>query len=298
MKAHLLCIPCTLRSAYGIAAKATESEDLQRRVIAETLKWLSAKMEELMSSCPATLHTYVFRLAQIICGNRDPFLHLKRESNRLAMKLASNLKREWNKISGAEAFRLAAIGATCGNAIDFEVEGHYISLEDLESSLLSCIRCGLAIDDTNKLASSLQKTKLILYLLDNAGEIALDKLFIESIADRYRARILAAVKSGPILNDATLEDALEVGLNDVAEVVTTGSSSVGLNLDECTEDFKRLLKKADMIIAKGQGYYETLTDLEGLINKPIAYMLKAKCEAVAKFIGVPRGSNIIKLRDG
>ncbi|MEM1550978.1 MAG: ARMT1-like domain-containing protein, partial [Candidatus Bathyarchaeia archaeon] len=222
MKAHLLCIPCTLRSAYDIAVKATNNENLQRIIVAETLKWLNNSAESLMNSCPAALHTYVFRLAQKISGNIDPFLRLKRESNKSAMKLASLLRKECNNVSDDEAFKLAAIGATCGNAIDFEVEGHQVPMEGLENSLLDCVRSRLTIDDTNKLTRLLLKAKIILYLPDNAGEIALDRLFVEVLAKRCSARIVAAVKSGPILNDATMEDALEVGLNDVAEVITTG----------------------------------------------------------------------------
>lgn len=293
MKGHLLCIPCTLRAAYDIAIKATENEELQRKVILETLEWMS-RNNNLVNITPAMLHTHVFRLVQRITGNKDPFARLKRESNDIAMNLTPLLEREIEKISFEEAFRLAALGAICGNSIDFEVEGYQVSLKDLERSLLNCLKSGLSLDDTSKLREALSKSKTVLYLLDNAGEVAFDKIFIKFITRNYPVRVLAAVKSGPILNDVTLEDALYVGLDEVADIITTGSDSIGLNLAECSMEFMERLKESDLIIAKGQGYYESLTEIESSLRKPIAYMLRAKCSVVAKSLNVRQGSNVIK----
>ncbi|MBS7639136.1 MAG: ARMT1-like domain-containing protein [Candidatus Bathyarchaeia archaeon] len=294
MRGYLLCIPCTLRAAYDIAIKATEDEELQRRVLLETLRWMNEE-NNLMNITPAMLHTHVFRLVQKITGNRDPFAHLKRESNKLAMKLTPILESEIEKLGPEEAFRLAALGAICGNSIDFEVEGYQVLLEDLERQLLSCLKSGLAIDDTPKLRNALSEAKTVLYLLDNAGEIAFDKTFIKFIVKNYPVKVLAAVKSGPILNDVTMEDALYVGLGEVAEVITTGSDSIGLNPDECSGEFMERLKESDLIIAKGQGYYESLTEIENILKKPIVYMLRAKCSVVARSLNTRQGSNVVKV---
>jgi len=293
MKGDLLCIPCTLRAAYDIATKATENEDLRRRVIAETLKWLN-EGDVLSNMTPAMLHTYVFRLVQKITRNRDPFAYLKKESNKLAMSLAPILRNEIEKQSFRDSFKIAALGAVCGNAIDFEVEGYEVSFGDLERSLLECLKGDLAINDIPNLINALSRSKIVLYLPDNAGEIVFDKIFIQVIVDNFPVKVLAAVKSGPILNDVTMNDALQVGLNEVADVITTGSDSIGLNLNECSEDFLKRLKDVDIIIAKGQGYYESLTEIEHIIRKPIVYMLKAKCSVVAKSLNIIRGSNVIK----
>ncbi|MBS7625041.1 MAG: ARMT1-like domain-containing protein [Candidatus Bathyarchaeia archaeon] len=293
MKGHLLCIPCTLRAAYDIATKATDNEDLHRRVLAETLTWLT-NTDSLLNVPPTMLHTYVFRLVQRITGNNDPFAKLKVESNRVAMRLISILENEIKGKPLAETFRLAVLGAICGNSIDFEVEGYQMSLDDLEKSLISCFRSGLALDDTNMLMEALSRSSKVLYLLDNAGEIAFDKLLMKTISKMYPIKIYAAVKSGPVMNDATMDDALQVGLNDVAEVITTGSTSIGLNLEECSPEFMRHLEEAEVIIAKGQGYYESLTEIEGILKKPIIYMLRAKCSAVARTLNVSKGANVVK----
>ena len=294
MKGQILCIPCTVRATYDIATKATDNEELQMKAVTEVLKWLSEN-HNLLDMTPAMMHTYAFRLVQKITGNNDPFAQLKRESNRIAMKLSPLLRDELARLSFREAFRFAALGAICGNSIDFEVEGYEVTMGDLEESLMKCLRGKLTIDDTPKLMDALSKANRVLYLLDNAGEIAFDKIFIEFITSNYPVKVLAVVKSAPILNDATMEDALQVELNSVAEVITTGSSSIGLNLDECSEEFLRQLGGVDLIIAKGQGYYESVTEIENILRKPIVYMLRAKCLAVAKSLNVHRGANIIKL---
>ena len=294
MKGQILCIPCTVRATYDIATKATDNEELQMKAVTEVLKWLSEN-HNLLDMTPAMIHTYAFRLVQKITGNNDPFAQLKRESNRIAMKLSPLLRDELARLSFREAFKFAALGAICGNSIDFEVEGYEVTMGDLEKSLMKCLRGKLTIDDTPKLMDAISKANRVLYLLDNAGEIAFDKIFIEFITSNYPVKVLAVVKSAPILNDATMEDALQVGLNSVAEVVTTGSSSIGLNLDECSEEFLRQLEGVDLIIAKGQGYYESVTEIENILRKPIVYMLRAKCLAVAKSLNVHPGANIIKL---
>jgi len=294
MKGQILCIPCTVRATYDIATKATDNEELQMKAVTEVLKWLSEN-HNLLDMTPAMIHTYAFRLVQKITGNNDPFAQLKRESNRIAMKLSPLLRDELARLSFREAFKFAALGAICGNSIDFEVEGYEVTMGDLEKSLMKCLRGKLTIDDTPKLMDALSKANRVLYLLDNAGEIAFDKIFIEFITSNYPVKVLAVVKSAPILNDATMEDALQVELNSVAEVITTGSSSIGLNLDECSEEFLRQLERVDLIIAKGQGYYESVTEIENILCKPIVYMLRAKCLAVAKSLNVHPGANIIKL---
>ncbi|MEM1587053.1 MAG: ARMT1-like domain-containing protein [Candidatus Bathyarchaeia archaeon] len=298
MRAHLLCIPCTLRAAYDIARRASDNEEILREAVIETLKWLGGEGERLINITPAAMHTRAFKIVQRVSGNSDPFKSLKKMSNILAMKVVPTLKREINCRRAIEAVKLAALGAVCGNSIDFEVEGYYASIEDLEKTLLDCLKSGLIIDETERLIDALSKSKRILYLIDNAGEIVFDKLFISTLSENYPARVIAAVKSGPILNDATMEDALEVGLHEVAEIITTGNDSIGLNIEESSEDFMRELKGADIIIAKGQGYYESLTEVERDLNKPIIYMLRAKCSVISKSLNVPQGSNIIKFVGG
>jgi len=293
MKTQLLCIPCTVRTAYDIAVKATEDKDLQRKILYETLRWLSEK-HDIMKETPPRLHTYVQRLARRITGNNDPFKELKWKSNEIALKVMRVLEHKCRKRSFEESFRLAVLGTICGNTIDFEVEGHRFSMSNLEDHLLRCLSGSLAVDDTSKLMDAISRSKRIMYLLDNAGEIVFDKFLMRIIKEKYSVKIFAAVKSAPVLNDATLEDAGQIGLEEVAEVITTGNDHIGINLEESSEEFLRRLHEADLIIAKGQGNYESMTEVEHLFSKPIVYVLRAKCVLVAESLGVQQHGNVVK----
>ena len=294
MKAQLLCIPCTVRAAYDIAVKSTVDEALRRKIIYETLRWLAEKYD-LTEITPPRLHTYVQRMARRITGNADPFRELKRKSNMIALRVMRVLERKCEEAKFEDAFKLSVLGTICGNTIDFEVEGHEFSMSRLEEDLKRCLDGCLAIDDTDKFMDALSNSRRILYLLDNAGEIVFDKFLMQIIKVKYPIEIFAAVKAAPILNDATLEDAKQIGLSEVAKVITTGSDHVGVELEESSREFLDLLRNVDLIISKGQGNYESLTDLEHLISKPIVYILRAKCILVAEDLGVQRFGNVVKV---
>jgi len=294
MKGELLCLPCTVRTAHDIAVKATDNEKLQEELIVETMKWLS-QTPNVLNGTPAAFHTRVQRMAKRITGNPDPFKELKKASNEIALRAVKVLEDRCARLGRAEAFRLAALGAICGNTIDFEVEEHKFRMDELESSLCACLDGALAVDDTSKLMESLQRSRKVVYLVDNAGEIVFDKFFIKTITDNYPVKVYAAVKSGPILNDATMDGAEQVGLGEVAEVITTGNDHIGTNLDESSEEFLGHLRSADVVIAKGQGHYESVTEVEDQLPKPIVYVLRAKCSLVAHRLGVPRNANVVKV---
>jgi len=294
MKGELLCLPCTVRTALDIAVKATGDVRLREELVVETMKWLS-QTPNVLNGTPAAFHTHVQRMAKRITGNADPFRELKKASNEIALRAVKVLEKRCTILDFSDAFRLAALGAIWGNTIDFEVEEHKFRMDELESNLCACLDGALAVDDTPKLVKALQRSKDVVYLLDNAGEIVFDKFFIKVIADHFPAKVYAVVKSGPILNDATMDDAEQVGLKEVAKVVTTGNDHIGTNLDESSKEFLEHLHAADVVIAKGQGHYESLTEVESLVPKPIAYVLRAKCSLVADKLGVQRNANIVKI---
>lgn len=293
MKAGLMCIPCTVRAAFDIACRATENPEEREEILKETMSWL---LKLNYSSTPAAgLHTHVCRLARRISGNEDPFREAKRASNELSGRLVASLG--WIKnLGGREGLSKAARAAILGNLIDFEVQDHSFSFDDLVLKLEKYLEEPLGIDDSDSLDRALRRSEIVLYLLDNAGEVAFDKLLIEFIRSKYETRVWAVAKSGPVLNDATLEDVEEVKLTEsVDRVLTSGNDCVGVCMEYASEDFLAALKSCDMIIAKGQGNYETLTEVEGDLNKDICYLLRAKCPLVAEALGVPVGSGVIKV---
>ena len=126
----------------------------------------------------------------------------------------------------------------------------------------------------------------ILYLADNAGEIVFDKILIEQLGPE---KIKLAVKGGPVINDATIEDVEETGLTDLVRVISNGNDAPGTILGLCSEEFRHSFEEADLIIAKGQGNYESLSDFD----KNIFFLLKAKCPVVANHLGCEVGSTVL-----
>lgn len=295
MRGRPLCIPCTVRTAYDVAARATSDEELQAEAVMEAVRWLS-EIKRIGDYTPAELHTHIYRIAKRVTGNPDPFHPVKRLSNRVAMGILPTLKERIGSCGNfEEAFHLALMGAICGNTIDFEVEGYKPSMGLLERSIARCLGGTFSIDDAGVLMDLLSRSRRVIYLLDNAGEIAFDRLLIEIILERYSPDLWAVVKEGPILNDATMEDAVEVGLTEVVNVVTTGNDHIGLRMEGTSEMFRSLLEGADLIIAKGQGYYESIPEVQPPIQKPICYVLRAKCILVAEALGVPLQGNVVKV---
>jgi uncharacterized protein with ATP-grasp and redox domains len=129
--------------------------------------------------------------------------------------------------------------------------------------------------------------KDILYIADNAGEIVFDRLLIKQIGPE---KITFVVKGGPIINDATIEDAQAAGLTDLMKVIDTGDDAPGTILEFCSEDFQHCFEAADLVIAKGQGNYETLSN----IDKNIFFLVKAKCPVIARDLGCEVGETILQ----
>jgi len=127
----------------------------------------------------------------------------------------------------------------------------------------------------------------ILYLGDNAGEIVFDRLLIERLP---RAKVTFAVKGSPVINDATMEDAEAVGLTELVNVVTNGSDGPGTILESCSPQFRERFDRADLIVAKGQANYESLSD----VDKPIFFILKAKCPVIARDLDCEIGEMILR----
>jgi hypothetical protein len=151
----------------------------------------------------------------------------------------------------------------------------------------------LAVDRTWEIYKLLRKSESVLFLTDNAGEIAFDTILVKEIR-RLGPKVTVAVKSSPILDDALLSDAYEVGMDKVADkIVTTGSNSVGLFLEEVSAEFRECWQNSDLILAKGMGYYETLTEIN--LGKPTGNLLTAKCNPVAQSVGVKKESHLALL---
>ena len=291
MNVELRCISCILNRGYLQIQEATDDEDLQFKTLSSILSFLA---EEFMPTAnPAYLGTKRDRLIRDLTGNPDPYQQKKRISNQKALDVLPLATSIISKEGSPELkFRKACLSAIVGNIIEFDLPDNPFKFTDLEN-LIKQAEEDLAIDDLLQIFQKAKKAKTVLYLTDNAGEIALDTLLVQELKNLGN-HVTVAVKSGPILNDATMEDAQKVGMDKIAnKVISTGSDSVGLFPGEFSEEFLKIYRSVDFVIAKGMGHAETLTELELLV--PHALLLRTKCCSVANHFNVGTGKNIAKL---
>jgi len=291
MKVSFECALCLFQRGYIEIIEAAEDPELRLKAVSQLFKLLADNFTP--ETIPAVLGTMRDRVIKHATGNPDPYVEKKRLSNIEAMKvlsLAESIISESK--SQEERFRKACLCAIVGNIIEFNIPGHNFSFNDLEKIILEA-ESNLAIDDIDEAFEIIGKSNLIVYLTDNAGEIALDMLLVRELK-RLGKKVIVAVKGEPVYNDATIEDALFVGIDKVADkVITTGSDMMGLISSECSQEFLEAYNSADFIIAKGMGNAETLTETE--LKAPHLLLLRAKCINVANYFGVERDKNIAKL---
>lgn len=277
--------------AYKEICYATRDPELRLKTMIEVIKLLARELGP--EAVPAIVGTLRDRLIKRMTGNPDPYKAVKELSNRAALRLLPWAERYIEDADDEfERFRRAGLCAIVGNAMEFDILGHEFKVEDL-SGLLASAEQNLAIDELRAIYEVAKKARDVLYLTDNAGEIAFDVLLVRELKN-LGARVVVAVKEEPCINDALLEDAKAVGMADVAdELITTGTDTVGLVLEWASPECLRAYEGAGLVVAKGMGNIETLTEYEH--SKPIAFLLYTKCETIASHLGVERKKCVAKL---
>jgi hypothetical protein len=291
LKVEAECAACILSRASAEATEATANPALRFRVMTELLRLLSKEFRP--TAVPADLGTKRDSLIKRITGNNDPYKRSKRISNEKALKLLPYVRKLVEEgYAQQDRFKKACLCAMVGNMIEFDIPGHKFTFTSLRKSFREAGK-DLVIDDTDKIYELAKKANTVLYLADNAGEIVFDTLLVEQLKN-MGLNVTVAVKGGPVINDATLEDAEVSGMSKIADrIITTGTDAVGLPLKEVSAEFLDVYNSVDIVFAKGMGYVETLTELK--LKKPHALLFRTKCNPVANFFGAEREKNIAKL---
>ncbi len=231
---------------------------------------------------PPKFQSILNRRFREIIGVNDPFEKEKMESNSIALQLYKKWKPLVKKDN--KPFNLALRLSIAGNIMDYGANNNF----DINNTIQEVLNAPFAINDSSILESRLKKANKILFIGDNAGEIVFDKLFIESCLKNKQ--VFYAVRGMPVLNDSTILDAEAVGMNKVAQIISNGNDAPSTILSECSYEFKKIYKTADLIISKGQG------NLEGLLeenNPKIFFLLMVKCLVIGELLGVEKGSFVV-----
>ena len=292
MKTYLDCIPCFFKQALEAARLAKAGPKTQKRILDKLAKSI---LNFPLTSSPPEMGRVIYGLVRKETGKGDPYKKLKAKSNTLALKLYGRLKK---KVSSSRDRLLAALElAIAGNIIDYGAKNSLNVDKELKKILSeeheTIKKENKAIFNYPEFKHALKNAETILYLADNAGETVFDRILIEEIKrlDKNK-KIIYAVKEKPIINDALMEDAYRCGINKVASIISNGLDVPGTILSLCSKEFLKFYKEADMIISKGQGNFEALSDAK----KPIFFLFMAKCPVIAKDVGCSIGDIILNFK--
>ncbi|MFO7850903.1 MAG: damage-control phosphatase ARMT1 family protein [Bacteroidota bacterium] len=269
MKTYLDCFPCFIEQALRAGRLVTDDERLIKELVdsvGESFKNIS------LESSPPEMGEFIYGKIREMTGIDDPYREIKKSNINEALAIYPDVKKMLDK---AEDRLLVAIRlAIAGNIIDFAFGEKF----DLKHDIERILEQEFAIFHYNEFKEHLDNVSSILYIGDNAGESVFDRLLIEELGKP----VTYVVRGKPIINDVTMEDAVDSGLDRVAELISSGSTAPGAVLRLCNDEFLKRFEKAEMIISKGQGNYEALSD----VKKTIFFLLKAKCKMISKDLGV------------
>jgi len=271
MNNSLDCIPCFIRQALEACRFVTDDPAVHEQVVREVLL-LAAEMDH--AQCPPVIGQKIHRRLRQITGIEDPYRAVKDRSNKMILDMTNNLKKRVE--SSPNRFAMAVRLAIAGNVIDYAVNGCPDEMElrrAVEQSIGAPLR-----GDINIFRQAVAEADSILYLADNAGEIVFDRLLIEQLP---MERVTLAVRGAPVINDATRIDAQTADLNELVKVIDNGSDAPGTIVPDCSPAFQKRFDQADLVIAKGQGNFETLCN----IPKNIFFLFKVKCPFIGQRIG-------------
>lgn len=277
------CIPCLIRQAYEVSSLLTDDVKLQQQIIRFALEDLSdITFEENAPYLSMRLHQYVKQ----VTGNPDPYKPYKVKFNQIAEEMIGKFQLRDLIRQSDDPFDIACRLSIAGNIIDFGL-GVELDAESVDQSIQESLKAAIFGLSTRDLHQRVQTARNIMILADNAGEIVFDKLLVEQLP---RDRVVYVVKGGPIVNDATMEDAVDVGMDQLVQVIDNGMEAQGTMFDGVSDTFMQAYHAADLIIAKGQANYETLIDTA---DPRLVFMLRAKCQSLAQVIGCQRGDFVI-----
>jgi hypothetical protein len=260
---------------------ASADETIHRRV----LNSVAFMIPDLaLNATPPEIAQQVYQVVYEITDNRDPYHEAKSRANESAMSCYSRMKDTVDYSN--DPLQTACKLAIAGNAIDLGARAEFDSIDSIVEDSV-----GYQLDQEHyrQFKESIGQSYLILYIADNAGEIVFDRILIEQLIQIKKLKIVFVVREKPIINDATSDDALQVGLNKVARIISNGSDAPATILSQCSPKMRGYYQAADLIISKGQGNYESLSDR----SENIFFLFKVKCPVIARYSGFDLDSLVL-----
>ena len=278
MNLNLNCILCNLKQVITVTDLVKLDSNSKEVVMRDVLGYLHDT--NYKRSNPEVIKGTWDIITKHI-NNPNPYSEIKSYYNRQVINIADNIRKLINQSD--DKFNIALKIAITANLIDFAAS-HTFDEKTLLNKINTINEQSMPIDDSKKIYEKLKTAKTLLYLGDNCGEIVIDKIFIEYISLIFpNIKVYFGVRGEPIVNDVTVEDANMVQMQEVAEVISNGDGALGTVIERTSANFKEVFYKADVIIAKGQGNYESLSEID---RNHIFFLFMAKCDVVASSLNV------------
>ena len=285
MRTHLNCASCIIDDLCGALQLIPLEEKIKKKILSESFQFLSREFST--EKIPSYFITEVHRILKRISGIEIPFKERRDKCNQLGIEMAKKIALEAEGMEEFDKFSFLVNWAIASNHLDFRTvgTGYGFQMAEIIEELRACVSEGLKIDQRDEIFQIAKSSSKILYIHDNVGEIAFDKLLIKELR-RYGVSVTSALRGGPITSDATIEDGETVGLQEAAsKIILAGPDTLGISLNEMSDQLKRELQTANLVIAKGQANYYALTEYRSKVPGQIACLFRTKCEIVSNELG-------------
>jgi len=286
MKARTGCFECVLDDVLGGARLETDSPALRERVRSEVLAYMNDTFA--LDREPSEFITGVHRILKRVLGREMPFRALRDKCNTIGVALVARIERDTDDLPDRERFQQRLRWAIAGNELDFRTvgAGYEMSETEIHARLSDSVARPLAVDQTDRIYTLLRGAGHVLYIPDNVGELAFDRLFIREIRRSCRS-ITVPLRGGPITSDAVLADGDTCGIPAVADrVILAGPDTLGISWREMSVELREEIAAADVVVGKGQANYYVLTEHRAAIPGQVVSLLRTKCDIVSGEFGL------------
>lgn len=293
MRLDYRCYPCILDDVAGALELIGADEETSRKVMQQAADLMAKEGPDRKP--PSYYITGVHRMIKRATGIEEPFADLRKRTNEVGIKIAARVKQETAQMPDDERFRKRVLWCVAANHLDFRTvgTGYGFDTGGIISWLESEMGKGLAVDMVDEFREAAAGAKEILYIHDNVGEVAVDTVLINELRS-MGARVTSALRGGPITSDATMDDGKAAGVFDASDkVILAGPDTLGISLEEMTEELAAALKESDLIISKGQANYYVLTEYLEKNNARITFLFSTKCEVVSEKFNLTGKKNIV-----
>lgn len=292
------CLTCIVDDLAGALEGLKVNEGVKINVIKKSLEYLAENFSH--KEVPSKFITGVHRILKKETGLKTPFSRLRANCNKTGVKIAEALEKSLDKIdSDRKRFEKILRWSVAGNHLDFRTagKGYVFNLKKTMNELRKIAEGKFTVNESKKVLSVLMSSQKILFIHDNVGEIAIDKLLIKFLKGKNKT-VISALRGGAITSDATIGDGIAVGLDRVTDkIICAGPDTLGISWEEMSGELREELKKADIIISKGQANFYVLSEHLKELPK-VVFLLTTKCDYASEFFGFRGKGSVISLKAG